>query len=94
MKRLLLYTLILSATTSSAWADMRSVTLSVPSMNCSMCPVTVRKALERVDGVEQADVDYETRSAVILYDDQKTSVDQLTKATSDAGYPAAEVKQE
>jgi mercuric ion binding protein len=91
MKRLLFLSLLIG---SMAWADVRTVKLSVPSMNCTMCPITMRKALEKVDGVTQAEVDYETKSAVVTYDDQKANVDQLTKATQDAGYPSTEIKTE
>lgn len=94
MKQLLTFVLLMSSMVTTAWADSRTVKLSVPSMNCAMCPITVRKALEKVDGVKQADVDYKTKSAVVVYDDQKASVDLLTKATQDAGYPSTEVMQE
>ena len=94
MKQGLIFALLMSGLLSVAWADTRTVKLSVPSMNCAMCPITVRKALEKVDGVKQADVDYKTKSAVVVYDDQKASVDLLTKATQDAGYPSTEVMQE
>lgn len=94
MKQLLMFVLLISSMVTIAWADSRTVKLSVPSMNCAMCPVTVRKALEKVEGVTQANVDYETKSAVVVYDDQKTSVSLLTKATQDAGYPSTEIKQE
>ncbi|WP_018416567.1 mercury resistance system periplasmic binding protein MerP [Teredinibacter turnerae] len=94
MKHLLILVLLISSMVSTAWADSRTVKLSVPSMNCAMCPFTVRKALEKVEGVTQADVDYQTKSAVVEYDDQKTSVNQLTRATEDAGYPSTEIKQE
>ena len=33
---------------SSAWAGVRTVTLSLPSMYCEMCPATVKKALSKV----------------------------------------------
>jgi len=59
-----------------------------------MCPITVRKALEKVEGVTQANVDYQTKSAIVVYNDQKTSVSQLTQATEDAGHPSTEIKQE
>ena len=94
MKQVLIFALLMSGLLSVAWADTRTVKLSVPSMNCAMCPITVRKALEKVDGVKQANVDYETKSVVVVYDDQKASVDLLTKATQDAGYPSTEVMQE
>ncbi len=94
MKQLLMFVLLMSSMVTMAWADSRTVKLSVPSMNCAMCPITVRKALEKVEGVTQANVDYETRSAIVVYDDQKTSVSLLTKATQDAGYPSTVIKQE
>ena len=94
MKQLLVLFLITSSLVSVTWADTRTVKLAIPSMNCAMCPFTVRKALERVDGVKHADVEYETKLAVVVYDDQKTSVDLLTKATHDAGYPSTVVKKD
>ena len=94
MKRILVFVLLMGGLLNVAWADTRTVKLSVPSMNCAMCPITVRKALEMIDGVKQADVDYKTKSAVVIYDDQKASVDLLTKATQDAGYPSTEIMQE
>ena len=74
------------------WAVVQTVTLSVPSMNCPVCPITVKKALTQVSGVQKADVDLEKRQAKVTFDDVKTSVDVLTKATTNAGYPSTLVK--
>ncbi len=41
-----------------------------------------------VDGVTKVDVDFDKRQAVVSYDDAKTNVGALTKATTNAGYPA------
>jgi mercuric ion binding protein len=71
------------------WAATQTVTLSVPGMTCSACPITVKKAISKVDGVEKVDVTFETREAVVTFDDAKTSVQKLTKATEDAGYPSS-----
>jgi mercuric ion binding protein len=75
-----------------AWATTQTVTLSVPGMTCAACPITVKKALTRVEGVSQVDVAFEKREAVVTFDDAKTSVQKLTRATEDAGYPSS-VKQ-
>lgn len=72
-----------------ARAATRSVTLSIENMTCAACPITVKKALTAVAGVERAQVDYERREAVVTYDDAKTNPAALTKATTDAGYPSA-----
>ena len=71
-----------------AFATPQTVKLDVPSMNCAMCPITVRKSLERVDGVSFAKVTFETRQAVVTFDDEQTTVDFLLEATSNAGYPS------
>ena len=85
--------LALAATLSApAWAATKTVTLSVPGMTCAACPITVKKALTKVDGVQKAEVSYEKREAVVTFDDAKTNADTLTKATANAGYPSS-VKQ-
>ncbi|MCR3870572.1 mercury resistance system periplasmic binding protein MerP, partial [Pseudomonas aeruginosa] len=74
------------------WAASQIITLSVPGMTCAACPITVKKALTKVEGVTKAEVSYEKREAIVTFDDAKTSAQALTKATEDAGYPSS-VKQ-
>lgn len=71
-----------------ALAKSQTVSLTVPTMDCATCPITIKAALSKVPGVSRAKVSYERREAVVVYDDSKTSVDELKKATSDAGYPS------
>lgn len=71
-----------------SFAAPRTVALDVPGMTCALCPLTVRKALQKVQGVEQVAVSYEKKEAVVTFDDAKTSVEALMNATKDAGYPA------
>lgn len=77
--------LILSA---PAWAALKTVTLNVSGMTCEACPITVKKALEKVPGVSKVDVHYEKKQVVVTYDDAKINVDALVKATTNAGYPS------
>lgn len=79
----------LAALTPSVWAAPQTVTLSVPGMTCAACPITVKKALSRVEGVSKAEVTYEKREAKVTFDDARTSVQALIKASADAGYPAS-----
>lgn len=67
---------------------LRTVTLDVPGMVCQLCPITVRKALERVPGVEKAEVSFESKEAIVTFDDTKTDVEALLDATKNAGYPS------
>jgi periplasmic mercuric ion binding protein len=70
-------------------ASTKSATLSITKMDCAVCPITVRKALERVPGVETAKVDFKTQLAMVAFDPAKTSPEALTKATAAAGYPSS-----
>ncbi len=69
-------------------AKLQTVTLDVQNMTCSFCPITVRKALEKVPGVVKAEASFETKTATVTFDPGKTNVEALTKATADAGYPS------
>jgi periplasmic mercuric ion binding protein len=70
-------------------AATRTVTLSVPGMTCAACPITVRHALSHVAGVEKTEIHFEQREATVTFDDRKTSVQALSKATADTGYPSS-----
>jgi mercuric ion binding protein len=75
-----------------AYAETKTVTLSVPGMDCEACPITVSKALKKVNGVEKVAASFEKKEAVVTFDDAKTTVQALQKATTNAGYPST-VKQ-
>ncbi|MDE2094210.1 MAG: mercury resistance system periplasmic binding protein MerP [Burkholderiales bacterium] len=87
MKKLWITTLF-AVLGAPAWAAPRTVTLSIPTMDCPVCPITVKKALVQVDGVTRAEVNFDKRQAVVTFDDAKASVASLTRATQDAGYPS------
>jgi mercuric ion binding protein len=74
---------------SIASAAPKAVTLAIPSMDCPVCPITVKKALSKVSGVSQVEVSFEKRQAVVLFDDAKTNLGALTESTRNAGYPSA-----
>lgn len=79
---------LLTLTSLSAIAETKTVTLEVPTMNCVTCPFTVKKALQNVEGVRKAEVTFDTKLAVVTFDDEKTTVKALTEATTNAGYPS------
>lgn len=65
----------------------QTVTLKIENMTCAMCTVTIKKALQKVDGVQQVTVDYDSKTAVVTFDSIKADSAALIKATTDAGYP-------
>lgn len=92
MKSLLAAVAALLLLAGPAWAAPKTVTLAVPGMTCATCPITVKKALTKVAGVTNVDVDLDNLQAVVTFDDAKTTVEALTMATTNAGYPSS-VKQ-
>ena len=68
--------------------NIRSVTLDMQNMTCALCKITIRKALQGVDGVKQVQVDFDSKTANVSFDPQKTTVDALIEATTNVGYPA------
>ncbi len=85
-KKLILATILAFAFIDAAFAAVRTITLSVPGMYCEVCPITVRKALEKVPGVSRVNVSFEKKEAVVTFDDAKTSIKALEDATFEAGY--------
>ena len=89
MKKLLtLCSLAAFIAAPAAWAATKTVTLSVPGMTCAACPITVKAALSKVEGVSKIAVILDKREATVTFDDAKTSAQALMKATGNAGYPS------
>jgi mercuric ion binding protein len=74
---------------SSVMAAEKTLTLAVKNMDCAACPSIVKGSLEAVPGVARVAVSYKDRTATVIYDDDKADVNQLTSATTRAGYPSA-----
>lgn len=68
--------------------ERREVVLSVPGMDCPMCPITVRRALSAVDGVYEAEADLKTKQARAVFDPARTDVDALIAAVENSGFSA------
>ncbi|CAG1020217.1 Mercuric transport protein periplasmic component [Methylococcales bacterium] len=69
--------------------QQQTVTLNIENMTCAMCTVTIKKALQKVEGVQKVAVDYDAKTAVVTFDSHKTNSAALIKATTDAGYPGS-----
>ena len=78
----------LTGAATCAGAATKTVILAIPSMDCPVCPITIKKALANVPGVSKASVSYEKRQAVVTFDDAKTTLQALTDSTKNAGFPS------
>ena len=67
--------------------DSMKKILKVEGMSCNHCVASVKKALEGIDGVREADVRLEDKSARVELD-KDLADEALVKAVEDAGYSA------
>ena len=74
--------------TSGALAGEQTVTLSVDNLFCASCPYIVKQTLAGVPGVNEVEVSYQEKTAVVTFDDDQTDIAALTAATTDAGFPS------
>ncbi|MGH8353510.1 MAG: mercury resistance system periplasmic binding protein MerP [Pseudomonas sp.] len=86
--RKLLLALLAAWPLATLAAAPKTVTLEVQNMTCELCPITVKKALEKVSGVSAVRVDFDRKTATLTYDPDQAQPEALTKATANAGYPS------
>lgn len=70
-------------------ADTARVKLAIKGMTCASCATTARIALERSEGVYRAEVSYDSASAVVTYDSDRTAPPRFIAALKKlTGYEA------
>ena len=77
------------ATSSEHFAALETVTLDVPSMTCASCPFIVTKTLKSVPGVTEATADFDTKTARVVFDKDKTNISTLLDALKNRGYTSS-----
>lgn len=90
MSRLTIAVLALLMVTGTPLASESdaSVTFDVEKMSCATCPIAVRKAMERVDGVKDVKVSYEDKTASVRFDPTVTTASEIAQASTAVGFPA------
>lgn len=67
---------------------MATATLEVSGMTCNHCVHAVKRALEDIEGVEEAKVDLQAGKARVDFDASRTTAAALADAVTEEGYPA------
>ena len=73
---------------ATAETMLQTQTFTVAKMTCAACPITVRTAMQRVDGVRSVKIDFEAKTAIVTFDPAVTTAGEIAQASADAGYPA------
>ncbi len=66
---------------------MAELTLTIEGMSCGHCVMSVKKAIDALEGINSSDVSIGT--ARVDYDESKTNMDEIAKAVQNSGYKVA-----
>ena len=67
---------------------LQTSTLKISGMHCASCSTILTRALQKVDGVQSAVVNYSTEKGTITYNPQKTTEEDLLQTVQKKGYGA------
>ena len=66
--------------------EIKTLTLPVEGMTCASCVARVEKALKKVDGVTNVNVNFATEKVTLSYNEVATNISALSGIVEDAGY--------
>lgn len=65
---------------------MKTIILKIEGMRCDVCANTIKTFVEKLPGVQMADVSFSERQARILYDPQAIGEDHLLAMVQKPGF--------
>ncbi|MFA5796416.1 MAG: heavy metal translocating P-type ATPase [Candidatus Woesearchaeota archaeon] len=68
---------------------MKKTDLTITGMHCASCSTLINRALSKKEGISEANVNYATAKARIVYDENKLSEEELIKIVQQKGYGAS-----
>ena len=72
-------------------SNINEVVLRIEGMTCKACPLTIKTALKKLNGIVDVEVRYEDKEAKVTYHDKKVTTDQMAKAIEKAGNYSVEI---
>ena len=74
--------------TQSARTNLETKVFRVEQMTCATCPIAVKTAMGAVKGVTFVEVDFNAKTATVMFDPAVATPAQIAAASTNAGYPA------
>src|SRR5438876_1148965 len=72
----------------SECANVETLKVRRPSMDCAACGVNIEQTLAKKNGIESARVTFKTKEAVVEYDAARISPDGIVAAIDETGFKA------
>ena len=86
MKSLLI--LCISIILFSCNRNLNEIEISIPTVQCGMCAITIEDAVKKIDGVKKVAVDITALIANVSFNADKTTIHEIERAISRVGYQA------
>lgn len=86
---ILLLSVTLSDDVWSTESGVKEVALKIEGMTCASCTPMVKRALKKLDGVVNADVNFKEAKATVKYQERKVTVEQMIKVIEGIGFKAS-----
>ncbi|MCW9032606.1 MAG: cation transporter [Rhodospirillales bacterium] len=81
-------TVVFAQSVTETATKAQTTTFVIENMTCALCPITVRKAMEGVKGVQSVKVNFDKKTATVTFDPTTASATIIATASTEAGYPA------
>ncbi|MGG3643388.1 heavy metal translocating P-type ATPase [Bacillus gobiensis] len=75
-------------------SDKKETTLQIAGMTCAACAVRIEKGLKKVDGVDDANVNFALEKSKVTFDPSKANVNKLKEKVESLGYKVVTEKAE
>src|SRR4051812_39266981 len=72
----------------------KQASFQVTGMTCAACAARIEKGLNRMDGVQEANVNLALEKSVVQYDPERITELELEKKIQDLGYDVVKEKKE
>lgn len=71
--------------------NVNEVVLRIEGMTCKVCSLTIKKTLNKISGVVDAEVSYQKKEAEVLYEGSNVTTDQIIESIENTGNYQVEV---
>jgi copper chaperone CopZ len=75
-----------TTTSSESPSPDQFVVIRIEGLHCHKCEQTIKKHLQKVPGVNEAEVDFASGQASVLYNPQLITIPQLISKIRETGY--------
>lgn len=94
MKKLLFSLLLVigfTAVSNAQGKAVKTVKISLPTVQCEMCKNKIESYLKRYDGIQVINVNYKRKEATVKYVTDRITEEDIKTAITNAGYDANEL---